>query len=176
MIIKSVRLMPVIRSFVQRRTLAAQTQTQIKPPQMDGESREYSPKIVNLVDEISKLNLIEVSDLNELLRIKLKIKDVPMSFAAMPAGAVTAPKEDEVEESLPKATKSSFRLKLLKFDDAKKVALIKEIKALGDNMNLVQAKKFVESLPQVFRDNIPKEEADKLKEQLEKAGATCEIE
>lgn len=174
MIIKSVRLIPVIRSVVLRRALAAQTQTEIKPPQMDGESREYSPKIVNIVDEISKLNLIEVSDLNELLRKKLNIKDVPMSFAAMPAG--TAPKEEEVEEALPKATKSSFKLKLVKFDDAKKVALIKEIKALGENMNLVQAKKFVESLPQVFRDNIPKDEADKLKEQLEKAGATCEIE
>lgn len=174
MIIKSVRLMPVIRSMVQRRALTAQVE--IKAPQMDGESRDYSPKIVNLVEEISKLNLIEVSDLNELLRKRLNIKDVPMSFAAMPAGGAAAPQEEEVEEAMPKATKSSFRLKLVKFDDAKKVALIKEIKALGENMNLVQAKKFVESLPQVFRDNIPKEEADKLKEQLEKAGATCEIE
>ncbi|RNA28862.1 60S ribosomal L7 [Brachionus plicatilis] len=175
MLIKSVRLMPVIRSLVQRRALTAQSQVEIKAPQMDGENKDYSTKIVNLVEEISKLNLIEVSDLNELLRKKLNIKDVPMNFAAMPAGAAAAPQE-EAEEALPKATKSSFRLKLIKFDDTKKVALIKEIKALGENINLVQAKKFVESLPQVFRDNIPKDEADKLKEQLEKAGATCEIE
>ena len=43
-------------------------------------------------------------------------------------------------------------------------------------MNLVQAKKFVESVPQVLKDNIGKEEADKLKQLLEKAGATVEIE
>lgn len=121
-----------------------------------------------------------MSDLNELLRKKLNIKDVAMSYAAMPGGgapAQAAKAEAEPEpEAMPKATKSSFKLKLVKFDDAKKVALIKEIKTLGENMNLVQAKKFVESLPQVFKDNIGKEDAEKLKAQLEKAGAVCEIE
>merc|ERR1719223_248950 len=92
--------------------------------------------------------------------------------AAAPAAAAPA-EEEEVEI---KPTKSSFRLKLLGFDAAKKVALIKEIKSLGDNMNLVQAKKFIESCPQIYRDNIGKDEAEKLKEQLEKVGATCEIE
>lgn len=43
-------------------------------------------------------------------------------------------------------------------------------------MNLVQAKKFIESVPQVFRDNINKEEAEKVKAQLEKVGGVCEIE
>ena len=71
---------------------------------------------------------------------------------------------------------SMSKLKLVKFDEAKKVNLIKEIKALGENINLVQAKKFVESLPQVFRDNIGKEDAEKLKAQLEKAGGVCQIE
>lgn len=153
-------------------------ENEIPAPHIEGQQKEYSTKIVNLVDEISKLNLIEVSDLNELLRKKLNIKDVAMSYAAMPS-AQSAPAtqtEPEQEEVLPKATKSSFKLKLVKFDEAKKVGLIKEIKALGENMNLVQAKKFVESLPQVFKDNIGKEEADKLKAQFEKAGAVCEIE
>ena len=106
-----------------------------------------------------------------------------MNFApSMNAGAggggaaAAAPKEEEAEAEAPKAVKTSFKLKLVKYDEAKKVALIKEVKALGDNMNLVQAKKFIESVPQVFRDNISKEEADKLKAQLEKVGATMVIE
>ena len=95
--------------------------------------------------------------------------------AASATPATAAPKEEEEAEA-PKAVKSSCRLKLLKYDEAKKVALIKEVKALGENMNLVQAKKFIESVPQVFRDNISKDEAEKLKAQLEKAGATLVIE
>lgn len=155
----------------------------VPPPSLDGQPKEYSAKIQTLVDEISKLNLIEVSDLNELLRKRLNIRDVPMAavgFAPQAAGAggaaAGAKKEEEKEEEAPKATKSSFRVKLVKFDDAKKVALIKEIKGLVENMNLVQAKKFVESAPQVLKNDVTKDDAEKLKAQLEKVGATIEIE
>ena len=165
----------------QAATAASTPQTPIPPPHFEGQPKEYAPKIQSLVDEISKLNLIEVSDLNELLRKKLNIKDVAMSYAAPAAGAVAggaAPKkvEEEEEAEAPKAVKTSFRLKLIKYDESKKVALIKEIKALGENMNLVQAKKFIESVPQVYRDNISKDEAEKLKAQLEKCGGVLEIE
>ena len=142
-------------------------------PQSEGQQKVYSPKITGLVDQISQLNLLEVSDLNDLLRKTLNIKDVPMG-GGFAVAAAPAPKEEEEVEVKP--TKSSFRLKLVKFDADKKIALIKEIKSLGENMNLVQAKKFIESMPQIYRDNIGKDEAEKLKEQLEKVGATCEIE
>jgi len=166
-----------IRKNATQAAATPSSQTVIPPPNFEGQLKQYSPKIQQLVDDIAKLNLIEVSDLNELLRKKLNIKDVPVSYAvgAAPSGATAAKKEEEAE-SMPKPVKSSFKLKLVKFDEAKKVNLIKEIKALGENMNLVQAKKFVESLPQVFRDNIGKEDAEKLKAQLEKAGAVCQIE
>lgn len=166
-----------IRKNATQAAATASSQTVIPPPNLEGQSKQYSSKIQQLVDDIAKLNLIEVSDLNELLRKKLNIKDVPVSYAAAPAGApAAAKKEEEVQESMPKPVKSSFKLKLVKFDETKKVNLIKEIKALGENINLVQAKKFVESLPQVFRDNIGKEDAEKLKAQLEKAGGVCQIE
>lgn len=155
----------------------------IPPPSFDGQPKEYSPKIKNLVDEIAKLNLIEVSDLNELLRKTLNIKDVAVSYAPAAAGAAgpgganqKAEEEAEAEPAAPQAVKTSFKLKIIKYDESKKVALIKEIKALGENMNLVQAKKFVESVPQVFKDNISKDDAEKLKAQLEKSGAVVEIE
>lgn len=72
--------------------------------------------------------------------------------------------------------KTSFTVKLTKFDEKQKVALIKEIKNLLEGMNLVQAKKFVESAPTIVKADIPKDEADKLKEALTKVGAVIEVE
>lgn len=65
---------------------------------------------------------------------------------------------------------------MTKFDDKQKVALIKEVKSLLEGMNLVQAKKFVESVPTVVKADISKDEAEKLKEALSKVGAVIEIE
>ena len=152
--------------------------TPLAAPDFEGQPKVYSEKITSLVKQISQLNLLEVSDLNDLLRKTLNIRDVPMggSFAATATAAAPAAAAPVEEEAAPVSTKSSFRLKLVGFNQDKKVQLIKEIKSIGDNMNLVQAKKFVESVPQVLKDNIGKEEADKLKQLLEKAGATVEIE
>lgn len=74
------------------------------------------------------------------------------------------------EEAAPKAVKSSFTVRLTKFDEKQKVPLIKEIKNLIPGTNLVQAKKFVESLPQIVKGDLSKEEADQLKEALTKVG------
>ena len=62
------------------------------------------------------------------------------------------------------------------FSADKKVALIKEIKNNVEGMNLVQAKKFVESAPAVVKTDLSKDEADKLKAALELVGGTCKIE
>ena len=97
----------------------------------------------------------------------------------MMAGGPTpaaAPVEEEVEEVAPVAIQTSFTLKLNSFAADKKVALIKEIKANVEGMNLVQAKKFVESAPAVVKADLAKDEAEKLKAALEGAGATCVIE
>lgn len=61
------------------------------------------------------------------------------------------------------------------YDEKQKVAIIKEIKNLLEGYNLVQAKKFVESLPAVVKADTTKEEADRLKEALTKVGAEIEI-
>ncbi|XP_005092988.1 39S ribosomal protein L12, mitochondrial isoform X1 [Aplysia californica] len=146
----------------------------IPPPPSDIVSKQYSPKIEQLVTDISQLTLLEVADLNELLKKTLNIQDAPMmAMGAMPA---VAAKEEDEEEAAPKREKMSFTVKLTKFDAGKKVALIKEIKSVVEGLNLVQAKKFVESVPQVVRADIPKEEAEKLKEALTAVGAEVEIE
>jgi large subunit ribosomal protein L7/L12 len=150
----------------------------IPPPSLDGELKAYPKKIQDLVDEISQLTLVEVSDLNELLRKKLNIKDTPMYATQAPANLAekSVDKVEEEPEAPKKTEKSTFTLKIVKFDETKKVALIKEVKALSENMNLVQAKKLIETLPNVFRQNIAKDEMEKVKDQLEKAGAICEVE
>ena len=97
-------------------------------------------------------------------------------MAGGPSPAAAAPVEEEVEEVAPVAVQTSFTLKLNSFAADKKVALIKEIKANVEGMNLVQAKKFVESAPAVVKADLAKDEAEKLKTALEGAGATCVIE
>nr|CAG4651548.1 EOG090X0O3H [Simocephalus serrulatus] len=132
-------------------------------------------KIQRIVNEISQLTLIEVAELNQVLKTTLKIPDAPiMAYGAGPAAGPAQPKEEEEEAPKPKA-QTSFTVKLTKYDETKKIALIKEVKNIVEGMNLVQAKKFVETLPAVVRADIPKEEAEKLKDAIAAAGGICEI-
>ncbi|CAH1984249.1 unnamed protein product [Acanthoscelides obtectus] len=151
---------------------AAPVEKLVVPPPSN-EEKPVSPKIEKLVTEISQLNLIEVSELSGLLKKRLNLPDAPV----MPMGGfAAAPVAKDEEEEAPQKVKSIFTVKLTKFDEKQKVALIKEIKNLLEGMNLVQAKKFVESAPTVVRNEVPKEEAEKLKAAIEKVGGTVEIE
>lgn len=143
---------------------------------IEGQEKDYPPHICSIVDQISQLTLLEVADLNELLKKTLKISDAPvMAMGAMQAGAGASGQEEE-EEAPAKVEQTLFTVKLTKFDNAKKVALIKEIKKLIEGMNLVQAKKFVESAPTEVKTDISKEEAEQLKKAIEAVGGTAEIE
>ena len=53
--------------------------------------------------------------------------------------------------------------------------MIKEVKALNSSMNLVEAKKFVESAPQVLKENVTKEDAEAIKKAIEAAGGSIEL-
>ncbi|XP_055531048.1 uncharacterized protein LOC129721940 [Wyeomyia smithii] len=147
-------------------------------PVPEGCDKPANPKLVSIVDSIATLNLLEVSELSGLLKKRLNLPDaalMPAGFGAglTPAAAGPAPEE---EEAAPKVVKTLFKVKLVKYDDKQKVALIKEVKSLLDGMNLVQAKKFVESAPTMVKEDISKEEAEKLKEAFTKVGAIIEIE
>ena len=178
------RIRPVGAAAVRPRVLAAAAGNGGAPysslplPTPEGAPRTYSPKIVEMVDNISNMTILEVADLNELLKIKLNIKDVPVmaaSAAAPAAAAAGAPSAEEEVEAKPRE-KSIFTVKLAAFDAGKKVALIKEVKNLMEGMNLVQAKKFVEGAPQTLKEDVPKEEAEALKAALEAVGGTIELE
>jgi large subunit ribosomal protein L7/L12 len=93
----------------------------------------------------------------------------------MSGGPVAAVAEDEEEETAPTQVQTSFTVNLLAFDPAKKVPLIKELKNQLEGMNLVQAKKFVESAPAIVKTDLSKNEAEDLQKALMAVGAECKI-
>ncbi|XP_066470125.1 large ribosomal subunit protein bL12m [Tiliqua scincoides] len=146
-------------------------------PPLDNAPKEYSPKIQQLVHDIASLTLLEISDLNELLKKTLKIQDMGlMPMAGMMASAQPAASAAEEEDVPKKQEKLNFTVKLTEMKAAEKVKLIKEVKNCIQGLNLVQAKKLVESLPQEIKANVSKEEAEKLKAALEAAGGTVVLE
>lgn len=165
-----------VTSKLSSRSLRTSTSIRCAAIPLPKEEKEFPEKIVKLVDEISRLNLLEVSDLNALLKSKLNITDAPVMMAGGAPAAAAAPAEEEEEASSAAAVQTSFTIKLKAFDAGKKVALIKELKNQVEGMNLVQAKKFVESAPAVVKADIAKDEAENLKKLLEAAGGECEIE
>ncbi|CAD6188099.1 unnamed protein product [Caenorhabditis auriculariae] len=147
------------------------------PASFPTEERNLSPKVSGLVDEIARLTLLEVSDLNWALKKRLNIPDQPLmahtAFAAAAPVASSSAEPTEAASDVPQ--KMTFSVKLAKFDDSKKIALIKEIRNAVPGLNLVQAKKFVETAPVVVKEDMGKVEAEDLKALLEKAGGVIEI-
>lgn len=158
------------------RTSGCRRDEGLASPPLDNMPRDYPPKIKQLVHDIAGLTLLEISDLNELLKKTLKIQDVGMMPVAGMMAASPASQEVDEEEAPAKKEKTQFTVKLVEFKVADKVKLIKEVKSCMTGLNLVQAKKLVESLPQEMRANVSKEEAEKLKAALEAAGGTVQIE
>ncbi|KZO92146.1 ClpS-like protein [Calocera viscosa TUFC12733] len=132
-------------------------------------------KVQRIVDEISSLTLLEAADLVSQLKTRLNIQEIAMPAAAAGPAAPAAAAAEPEEEEKPKE-KTMFTVKLEKFEAASKAKVIKEIKAIVPNMNLVEAKKFVESAPKVIKENVPKEEAEKLMKTFTDLGATVVLE
>ncbi|XP_012590205.1 PREDICTED: 39S ribosomal protein L12, mitochondrial, partial [Condylura cristata] len=137
---------------------------------LDNAPKEYPPKIQQLVRDIASLTLLEISDLNELLKKTLKIQDVglmPMGSSLPGAVPTTAAPAEAAEEVPRQKERSHFTVRLTEAKPVDKVKLIKEIKNYIQGINLVQAKKLVESLPQEIKANVAKAEAEKIKAALE---------
>ncbi|KAL4788311.1 ribosomal protein L7/L12, C-terminal/adaptor protein ClpS-like protein [Aspergillus varians] len=142
------------------------------------EAAPANPKITQIVDQISQLNLLETADLVASLKSRLNIPDLPVGgFAMAPgAGAPGAAAAAAEEEAAPPAQeKTLFNLKLEGFEAASKAKVIKEVKTLL-GLSLVDSKKFVESVPKVLKESVPKEEAEKLIETLKAIGAKAVME
>ncbi|VVC41539.1 Hypothetical protein CINCED_3A003359 [Cinara cedri] len=122
---------------VSKKTLRMYSAAAAQPftiPEPNGSVLTSSPKLEKLYTEITALTMVEVAEFTELLKVRLNLKDVPMG--AMVAAPVAAGQEDE--EEVVTTVKTSFTVKLMKFDEKQKVALIKEVKNVLEGMNLVQ--------------------------------------
>ncbi|KAF7547781.1 hypothetical protein G7Z17_g7486 [Cylindrodendrum hubeiense] len=134
------------------------------------EAAPVSPKIQTIVDQISQLTLLETADLVSSLKTKLNIPDLPIGGFAAAAPAAPAAAEEAEEAAPAAAEKSLFTLKLQSFEPTSKAKVIKEVKnMLG--LSLVDSKKFVESAPKTMKENVPKEDADKIIAMMKELGA-----
>jgi large subunit ribosomal protein L7/L12 len=123
------------------------------------------PDLVSLVDQLSALSVIEASQLSKMLEEKWGVSAAaPVAVAA--AGAAAPAAEAAVEQT-------EFDVILAAIGE-KKINVIKEVRALT-SLGLKEAKDLVEAAPKPIREGVNKEEAEKVKKQLEDAGATVEI-
>lgn len=173
------RQMPAVCAVRQMRSSSRRRSEALAGAPLDNAPKEYPPKIQQLVQDIAGLTLLEISDLNELLKKTLKIQDVglmPMG-GAMPAAVPATAAPEAAEEDIPKQKeRTHFTVRLTEAKPVDKVKLIKEIKNYIQGINLVQAKKLVESLPQEIKANVAKAEAEKIKAALEAVGGTVVLE
>jgi large subunit ribosomal protein L7/L12 len=117
-----------------------------------------------IVDELSSLTVLEAAELAKLLEEKWGVSAAAaVAVAAGPAGAAAAPAEEKTE----------FTVVLADAGD-KKIEVIKEVRALT-GLGLKEAKDLVEGAPKPVKEGVNKEEAEKVKAQLEKAGAKVEL-
>mmetsp|Transcript_3216 Transcript_3216/g.3135 ORF Transcript_3216/g.3135 Transcript_3216/m.3135 type:complete len:172 (-) Transcript_3216:165-680(-) len=138
------------------------------------EKKAVDPKISTIVDQISTLTLLETSALVSELKERLNIPDISFPAAGgAPAAAPAVPVEEEVKEEVEE--KTIFSIKLESFDAKSKPKIIKEVKGLL-GLSLVESKKFVEAAPKVLKDNVAKEDAEKIKAALEGLGAKVTLE
>src|SRR5947199_2580121 len=115
-----------------------------------------------IVDELSSLTVLEAADLAKMLEEKWGVSAAAAVAAAGPAAAA-APAEEQTE----------FTVVLAATGD-KKIEVIKEVRAIT-GLGLKEAKDLVEGAPKPVKESVSKEEAEKVKAQLEKAGAKVEL-
>ena len=121
--------------------------------------------LAKIADELSTLTVIEASELSKMLEERWGVSAAaPVAVAAAPGAA---PAAEEAEEQ------TEFTVVLASFGE-KKINVIKEVRAIT-GLGLREAKALVEEAPKPVKEDVSKEDAEKIKEQLEAAGATVEV-
>jgi large subunit ribosomal protein L7/L12 len=120
-----------------------------------------------LVDDLSKLSVLEAAQLSKMLEEKWGVSAAAPVAVAAPAGGGAA------AEAAPAEEQTEFDV-ILTAAGAQKINVIKEVRAITA-LGLKEAKDLVEGAPKPVKEAVSKDEANKLKAQLEAAGATVEI-
>jgi large subunit ribosomal protein L7/L12 len=117
-----------------------------------------------IVDDLSNLTVLEAAELAKMLEEKWGVSAAAaVAVAAGPAAAAAAPVEEKTEFTV-----------VLAAAGEKKIEVIKEVRALT-GLGLKEAKDLVEGAPKPVKEGVGKDEAEKVKAQLEKAGAKVEL-
>lgn len=126
---------------------------------------EVPAKFKSIVEEIEKMSVLDLSELVKILEEKFGVSAAaPMMMGAMPAaGAAT----EAVEE------KTSFTVELTSAG-SNKIGVIKAVREVTE-IGLKEAKDLVEGAPAVVKEGVKKEDAEKMKEKLQAAGATVTL-
>jgi large subunit ribosomal protein L7/L12 len=125
--------------------------------------------LAKIVDDLSKLTVLEAAELAKLLEEKWGVSAAaPVAFApgaAAPGAGAAAPAAEE---------KTEFTV-VLKSGGDKKLNVIKEVRAIVSGLGIKEAKELVEAGGKVIKEGVTKDEAAKIKKQLEDQGAVVEI-
>ena len=118
-----------------------------------------------ILEAIASMTVLEVSELVKAMEEKFGVTAAaPVAVAAAGGAAPAAAAEEQTE----------FTVVLKSFDEAKKIPVIKEVRAIT-GLGLKEAKDLVEAGNKTLKENVSKEDAAKIKKQLEAAGAVVEI-
>jgi large subunit ribosomal protein L7/L12 len=120
--------------------------------------------LAKIVEDLSKLTVLEAAELSKLLEDKWGVSAAaPVAIAAAPGAAAAPAAEEQTEFTV-----------ILKAGGEKKINVIKEVRAIT-GLGLKEAKDLVEAGGKTVKDGVNKEEAAKLRKQLEDQGATVEV-
>ena len=121
--------------------------------------------LAKIVEDLSALTVLEAAELSKMLEEKWGVSAAAAVAVAAPGGAgAAAPAAEEKDE---------FDV-ILTGDGGNKINVIKEVRAIT-GLGLTEAKTLVESAPKAIKEGVSKDEAEKVKKQLEEAGATVEL-
>ena len=120
--------------------------------------------IAKLVEELSKLTVLEAADLAKALEEAWGVSAAAAVAVAGPAGGADAPAAEE---------KTEFDV-VLTGDGGKKIQVIKEVRAIT-GLGLTEAKALVEGAPKAVKEGVNKAEAEEIKKKIEEAGGTVEL-
>jgi large subunit ribosomal protein L7/L12 len=120
--------------------------------------------LAKIVDDLSKLSVLEAAELSKMLEEKWGVSAAaPVAVAAAAGGAAAAPAEEKTE----------FTVVLAASGD-KKIEVIKEVRAIT-GLGLKEAKDLVEGAPKTVKEGVAKKDAEDMKKKLEAAGAKVEL-
>ncbi len=136
---------------------------------METEKKELTKKMKDVMDAVESMTVLELADLVKALEDKFGVTAAaPVAVAAAGAAAAQAAAGAAAVEE-----KSTFTV-VLTSTGANKISVIKELRVIT-NLGLKEAKDLVDGAPKTIKEGATKDEADKIKKQLEAAGAKIEL-